>query len=78
MFPYYRGVFDGAGAAAGDTALRLFLRQHILLANFERDTKAQAAILKIVSDSLGRPLKTVCIERLTGSAAKLTNEEELF
>ena len=78
MFPYYRGVFDGAGAAAGDTALRLFLRQHILLANFERDTKAQAAILKIVSDSLGRPLKTVCIERLTGSAAKPTNEEELF
>lgn len=78
MFPYYRGVFDGAGASVEATVLRLILRQHILLANFERDTKAQAAILRIVSESIGRPLSSVYIERLTGAAPKPTNEEELF
>ncbi len=78
MFPYYRGVFDGASASVGTTVLRLILRQHILLANFERDTKAQAAILRIVSESIGRPLSSVYIERLTGAAPKPTNEEELF
>ena len=78
IFPYYRSVLDGAVATTGETVLHLYLRPHILLANFERDTKAQAALLRIVSESLARSLETVCVEHLTGGTAQPTNDEELF
>lgn len=78
MFPYYRGVFDGARATTAGPILHLYLRQHILLANFERDVKAQDALRRVVSESLGRALETVRIECQATGTAKPANEEELF
>ena len=78
MFPYYRGVFDGARATTEGAVLHLYLRQHILLANFERDAKAQGALCKVVSESLGRTIGTIRIESQAGTATKPANEEELF
>lgn len=78
MFPYYRGVFDGASATTEGSVLHLYLRQHILLANFERDVKAQDALRKVASESLGRPLETIRIECPTGTAPRPATDEELF
>lgn len=77
-FPYYRGVFDGAGATVADGALCLTLRPHILLSNFERDTKAVNALLGITAEALGRPLETVRIEHAAGQKTDTVSEEELF
>ena len=78
MFPYYRGVFDGATATTEGSVLHLYLRQHILLANFERDVKARDALCKVTSERLGRPLETIRIECPTGDAPRPANDEELF
>lgn len=77
-FPYYRGVFDGASATVAEGALCLTLRPHVLLSNFERDTKAVNALLGITAEALGRPLDAVRIEHAAGQQNVAVSEEELF
>ena len=78
MFPYYRGIFNGAKPSAGQEVLHLRMHAHILVSNLERDARAKEALLRITSDSIGKPLSRISIERMDGAPAVPQSDEEKF
>lgn len=78
IFPYYRGIFNGAKPSVGKEVLHLRMHSHILVSNFERDARAKEALLRITSDATGKALSRISIERIEGAPAAPKSDEEKF
>ena len=76
LFPYYRGVFAGVRMRVSGDVLTLYLRPHVLVSNFQADTRARQAILKIAGETMKTALTRLDTEvpKSSSDAPKIQDE----
>ncbi|MGM9608656.1 MAG: hypothetical protein ACI3XE_00360, partial [Eubacteriales bacterium] len=77
LFPYYRGVFGGVRMQVSGETLTLYLRPHVLVSNFQADTRARQAILKIAGETMKTALTRLDTEvpKASSDAPKIPDED---